>query len=94
MAMQSQHGLLYCIGEWEEEEGETRQACAKSGKAGYLFIVLDKATLFVAGARNARVCKTQLWDMGMGKIWWGVLCGTYGGKNSIVGIVLWCIFIV
>jgi hypothetical protein len=94
MAMQSQHGLLYCIGEWEAKQGETRQACSKRGEASYLFIVLDKAEVFVAAARNARVSKTQLCDMAMGKIWWGVLCGTYGGKNSIVGIVLWRIFIV
>ena len=70
------------------EAGETRQACSKRGEASYLFIVLDKATLFVAAAQNARVCETQLCDIGMVKIWWDVLCGTYGGKNSIVGIVL------
>jgi hypothetical protein len=36
------------------------------GKASYLFIVLDKATLFVAAARYARVCETQLCALGMG----------------------------
>jgi hypothetical protein len=74
MVMQSQHGLLYCIGAWEAEEGETRQACSKRGEASHLFIVLDKATLFVAAARNARVCETQLCDMGM---------GTYGGAYRV-----------
>jgi hypothetical protein len=37
-----------------------RQAGSKRNKASYLFIVLDKATLSVAAAGNARVCDTQL----------------------------------
>jgi hypothetical protein len=53
------------------------QACAKLGEASHLFIVLDKATLFVAAAQNARACDTELCDMGMGKIGWGVLCERY-----------------
>jgi hypothetical protein len=65
-AMQSQHGYLYCIGEWEAKRGETRQACAKLGKASYLFIVLDKATLFVAAARNTRVLRNTAMRYGYG----------------------------
>jgi hypothetical protein len=34
------------------EAGETRQARSKRGEASYLFIVFDKALLFVAAARN------------------------------------------
>src|SRR6202035_3550018 len=50
------------------EAGKVRQAGSKRNKASYLFIVLDKATLSVAAAGNARVCDTQLCAEGMGKV--------------------------
>jgi hypothetical protein len=46
--MQSQHGLPYCIGEYEAKQGKT----SRLGKASYLFIVLNKAKPFVAAARS------------------------------------------
>ena len=72
------------------EAGQTRQTFQSEDKATYLFIVLNKATPFVAAAREARVCEIQLCGIGMGKVAWGKVCGTYGVKNSIV-VCFYCI---
>ena len=69
MAMQSQHGLLHCRGEWEAEQGKRERLASKRGEASYLFIILDKATLFVAAARSRMgcermMCETELCETG------------------------------
>jgi hypothetical protein len=59
-------------------------------RVGYGAYFVKRSRLRVDNTGKRRD-ETQLCDMGMAEIWWGVLCATYGGKNSIVGIVLWCI---
>ena len=76
--MQSQHGYLYCIGEWEAKQGETRQACSKRDKATYLFIVLDKAGYSLQqhiAEWNGSVCKAYAKQSYARRVW-GVLCET------------------
>jgi hypothetical protein len=70
--------VAVCCGDRKRSGVRRDQGRSKRGEASHLFIVLDKATLFVAAARNPKVA-TQSYA-----IW---VWGRYGMAYCMRGIV-------